>query len=149
MRISLSNKEREFIAKQIQINSNKAWLGPLIGNFGTVIIGTGAIIGGYALWKWVGGFSPMEEFKEVVKGWVLDIGGGAYEYISGETPEETAARWMSEMAEKIAEIEEQCANKRRLPEQVLASPNSSENQKSQAERELAQINETCRKRITN
>lgn len=147
VRISLSNKEREFIAKQIQINSNKAWLGPLIGNFGTVVIGTGAVLGGYALWKWVGGFSPMETLKDQLAEIAEDIGGGLYHVVRGESVEETTDRWMNVMTDKIDKIETTCAHRRRLPEQVLANPDASENQKAQAQRELAQINEYCRKRI--
>jgi len=147
VRISLSNKERQFFAEQLQINRNKAWLGPLIGNIGTVTIGAGAIVGGYALWKWVGGFSPLEELNDVVKGLVLGISGGVYTKVTGESPEDTATRWMTAMQTEIDLIERGCQSRRIVPEQIIASPNSTEQQIGQAERELAQINKSCAKRI--
>jgi len=147
VRISLSNKERQFFTEQLQINRNKAWLGPLIGNIGTVTIGAGAILGGYALWKWVGGFSPLEELKDVIQDIVLGVSGGVYTKIAGESPEDTAARWIVEMQSKIDEIETTCRLRRQTPEGILASPNTTEQQKGQAERQLAQINQTCAKRI--
>jgi len=145
VRISLSNKEREFIAEQIKINQNKTWLGPLIGNFGTVVIGTGVVIGGYALWKWVGGFSPIDTIKDTVQGWVLGVGGGLYKVVAGESVEDTVQRWQDVYNAKIEEINEKCAERLKLPKAILNDPNSSENQKAQAQREITQIQMTCDK----
>ena len=147
MRISLSNKEREFLAEQIKINQNKAWFAPIIGNFGTVVIGTGVVIGAYALWKWVGGFSPIETAKDAMEDFALWVGGGAYKVVAGESIKETVDRFLKQHSENVRRIETQCEERIAVPQAILADPNSSENQKAQATREVTQIRETCNKKL--
>jgi hypothetical protein len=145
IRISLSNKERQFVAEQIQINSNKAWLGPLIGNFGTVVIGTGIVIGGYALWKWVGGFTPIETAKDAAEDFALWVGGGLYKFTTGESIETTVNRWLKMHQNKMKTIDIKCAERSALPAAIIADPNASDEHKAQAQRELSSIQLECDK----
>lgn len=142
-RITFGNKEREFISQIQEQEKTTAIIkgvGSIVPGLGVVAIAGGIGVAAYALYRWVGmSGNPVDA--------IVNAGTTIGETILGTTVEEQVAQSLDPLQNEYMMVKQKCTADIAVQQEIIANPNSTANQKAQAELEITNINRRCHKKI--
>lgn len=142
-RITFGNKEREFISairEQEKTNAIIKGVGSIIPGLGIVAVAGGIGVAAYALYRWVGmSGNPVDA--------IVNAGTTIGETILGTTVEEQVAQSLDPLQNEYTLVIQRCDEMMAVQTAIIANPNSTANQKAQAELEITRIQRVCRKKV--